>query len=183
MLFQEALDAVSLKFSTDLERELGRLIEAAKLSIAVSEFVSGGDVLSKLTELSHGSHLILGGVVGSSPAMQVHFGGVSATHIRQYGIQSREGVLALAESISDRTQANISIATSGNVQFFPDIGPHFCRADVWAGYIFLGQHRLDHVVLEGKDQDVRLKILQLVLMKLKGWLSHYVAEADKIKEK
>lgn len=181
VLFQEALDSISVKFDTTLDREVFRLIESAQLTIAVSEFISGGALLSKLTQLSHQSPLILGGVVGSTPAMQVQFGGVPASLIRRYGIQSKEGVMALATALSDRAQANVSIATSGNIQFIPELGPNYCRADVWVGYLFLGQERLDHVVLEGDDTDVRSKILQLVLMKLKGMLAHYVAQTSHAK--
>ena len=174
--FQETLDAISIRFDTQLERDLFNLLEKAQLTIAVSEFVTGGSLLSKLTRLSHHSPLILGGVVGSTPAMQVNFGDVSASHIRQYGMQSREGVMALVKSISDRTLANISIATSGQIQFLPEMGPHYCKADIWVGYLFLGQEKLDHVVLEGDDANVRMKVVQSVLMKLKGWFTHYIAK-------
>ena len=96
-----------------LADELGDLLAAKHLTIAVAESCTGGLLGSLITQRSGSSSYFLGGVIAYANSVKSDELGVGADLLRSHGAVSREVAAAMAEGVRSRFRSSLGAAITG----------------------------------------------------------------------
>ncbi|HHT23549.1 MAG TPA: competence/damage-inducible protein A [Bacteroidales bacterium] len=106
-------DAIIARNDFPLEKNLGEMLRAKKLTIAVAESCTGGNIAHKITSLAGSSEYFIGSVTAYQNEVKENFLGVSSEDLKSYGAVSQQVVEQMAEGVRKKMNTDISIATSG----------------------------------------------------------------------
>ena len=96
-----------------LEMQVGRLLHARGLKLALAESCTGGLLGSRITDVPGSSEYFLGGVVAYAYEAKVALLNVSWDTLNTKGAVSRETVLEMARGIRNALKSDIAISVSG----------------------------------------------------------------------
>lgn len=96
-----------------LAHELGRLLKARGLTLAVAESCTGGKLGDIITEVPGSSHYFLGGIVSYSDEAKVALLSVEKSVLHSKGAVSEEVALQMASGVRDFLRASIGVGITG----------------------------------------------------------------------
>ena len=96
-----------------MESVVGRLLRAKNLTLATAESCTGGNIAQLITSIAGSSEYFKGSVVAYSNEIEEQFLDVPHQVLSDYGAVSEETVLAMANGIKERFQADYAISVSG----------------------------------------------------------------------
>ena len=96
-----------------MESVVGRLLRAKNLTLATAESCTGGNIAQLITSIAGSSEYFKGSVVAYSNEIKEQFLDVPHQVLSDYGAVSEETVLAMANGIKERFQADYAISVSG----------------------------------------------------------------------
>lgn len=96
-----------------LEAQVGRLLKARGLTVALAESCTGGLVAHRLTNVPGSSAYLLGGVVSYSNEAKQHVLGVSPDTLRVHGAVSAETALEMARGARRLFGADLAVSVTG----------------------------------------------------------------------
>ncbi|HSP99955.1 MAG TPA: competence/damage-inducible protein A [Candidatus Dormibacteraeota bacterium] len=99
--------------NTTMEAEVGKLLTAAKATIAVAESCTGGLIGHRLTDVPGSSAYVLGDVVAYSNAAKQSVLGVRAETLAEHGAVSCETAEEMARGVRRLLGATLGLATTG----------------------------------------------------------------------
>ena len=102
-----------MKVTDSLEMQVGRLLHARGLKLALAESCTGGLLGSRITDVPGSSEYFLGGVVAYAYEAKVALLNVSWDTLNTKGAVSRETVLEMARGIRNAMKSDIAISVSG----------------------------------------------------------------------
>jgi len=102
-----------VKVTDSLEMQVGRLLHARGLKLALAESCTGGLLSSRITDVPGSSEYFLGGVVAYAYEAKVALLNVSWDTLNTKGAVSRETVLEMARGIRNVLKSDIAISVSG----------------------------------------------------------------------
>lgn len=97
----------------DLEEEVGSLLRAAGLKIAVAESCTGGLLGQRITSVSGSSEYFLGGVIAYSNEIKNRVLGIGNDVLRREGAVSETVAIQMATSVRGRFMADIGVGVTG----------------------------------------------------------------------
>lgn len=95
------------------ETELGELLRARGLKLALAESCTGGLIADRITDIPGSSDYFIGGVVAYAYEAKVGLLNVSWDTLKAYGAVSRETVLEMARGARKVFSADLAISVSG----------------------------------------------------------------------
>jgi len=95
------------------ESELGNLLRARGLKLAVAESCTGGLIADRITDVPGSSEYFVGGVIAYAYEAKVALLGVSWDTLKAYGAVSRETVLEMARGARNAFSADLAVSVSG----------------------------------------------------------------------
>jgi len=106
---------VSEKATDDLvlEKAVGELLLAKRLTLALAESCTGGYISHRITRVAGSSAYYYGGAVTYSNEAKMLFLGVKPETLERHGAVSRETALAMSKGIRERTGASIGLSVTG----------------------------------------------------------------------
>jgi len=96
-----------------MTEQLVRLLKSKKLTLAVAESCTGGELMASIVKVPGASEVFPGGVVAYSEESKIKLLGVNKEIIKIYGAVSREVATEMAMEIKSRLGADIGIAVTG----------------------------------------------------------------------
>jgi len=96
-----------------LEKVVGRLLTAQKLTIALAESCTGGLIAHRLTNVPGSSAYFIGGVVSYANEAKVRMLGVSPQTLQMHGAVSEETAREMARGARHLFQTDIALAVTG----------------------------------------------------------------------
>ncbi|TWH49301.1 competence/damage-inducible protein A [Sporomusa sp. KB1] len=96
-----------------MEKSVGNLLLAKKLTIALAESCTGGLVSSRITDVPGSSQYLLGSIVCYSNAVKTRHVGVPEEIIATKGAVSQETAECMAQGIKERFQTSIGVGITG----------------------------------------------------------------------
>ena len=115
-----------------MEQTVVRLARAARKMVATAESCTGGEVASRITDVSHSSEMFNYGWVTYANLSKISELGVPANLIETHGAVSAEGASAMAEGALHRSGADIAISVTGIA------GPTGGTAEKPVGLVYFG---------------------------------------------
>jgi nicotinamide-nucleotide amidase len=125
-----------------IEVVLGKLLTEKKLTLATAESCTGGKIAATLSAVSGASNYFKGSVVSYATQTKVDILGVSKETIDKYSVVSAEVAKEMALGVQKLTQADYTIATTGNA------GPAKGDADAELGTVFIAIATPNNVFIE-----------------------------------
>lgn len=96
-----------------LEEEIGKVLQAKKLSLSTAESCTGGGIAALITSVPGSSDYFKGGIVAYSNEVKMSLLDVSVETLEMHGAVSRETVVEMAKGAMKRLKTDCAIATSG----------------------------------------------------------------------
>ena len=96
-----------------LESIIVKKMVQKKLTIAVAESCTGGQLSNYITSVSGSSKIFLGGVIAYSNKLKVKFLGIDRYTLEKFGAVSQEIAIQMAQGIQAKTNAHIGIGITG----------------------------------------------------------------------
>lgn len=96
-----------------LEEEIGKMLEAKKLSLSTAESCTGGGIAALITSVPGSSEYFKGGIVAYSNEVKMSLLDVAVETLKKHGAVSRETVTEMAKGAMKRLKTDCAIATSG----------------------------------------------------------------------
>ncbi|MEO5887802.1 MAG: CinA family protein [Anaerolineales bacterium] len=96
-----------------LEAQIGELLQARGLKLALAESCTGGLVGNRITDVAGSSAYFLGGLVSYAYEAKVDLLGVQWETLNSKGAVSREVVIEMARGARKALNADIAVAVSG----------------------------------------------------------------------
>ncbi|MBI5267616.1 MAG: competence/damage-inducible protein A [candidate division Zixibacteria bacterium] len=96
-----------------LERVIGRILEERKMSLAVAESCTGGELGMLITSVPGSSTYFLGGVQAYSNAVKEQLLGVPAELLQSHGAVSEECAIAMAQGVRNLLVSNYALSVAG----------------------------------------------------------------------
>lgn len=96
-----------------LGEALGNLLRENKLTLAIAESCTGGQIADSVTNILGSSDYFLGGMVTYSNKAKVQLLDVSENDLERYGAVSKQVALQMARAAASRFGADIGISTTG----------------------------------------------------------------------
>lgn len=96
-----------------LPRQVGALLRARHLKLAVAESCTGGLLCSLLTDIPGSSDYFLGGIVAYAYEAKTALLGISPEFLLEHGAVSEETARAMARAARERLAANIALGITG----------------------------------------------------------------------
>ncbi len=96
-----------------IEHAVKTLFVEKQATLACAESCTGGQISAKITSIPGASGYFIASLVTYSNAMKEQLLGVKKEMLNQFGAVSKEVVLAMAQGLVQRTQADYGIAVSG----------------------------------------------------------------------
>jgi nicotinamide-nucleotide amidase len=116
----------------ELEETVGALLAARGLTLSVAESCTGGQIASRMTDVSGSSAYFERGVVAYSNRSKVELLGVPVELLNRTGAVSREVAEAMAQGIRDRAGTTFGLSTTGIA------GPTGGTAEKPVGLVWIG---------------------------------------------
>jgi PncC family amidohydrolase len=114
------------------EEEIGSLLKARGMKLAMAESCTGGLIGNRITNIPGSSDYYLGSVTAYAYEAKEKLLGVNHTTLEKYGAVSEETVLEMARGIRQALAADIGVSVSGIAG--PGGGlPHKPVGTVWFG--------------------------------------------------
>ena len=101
------------KLILELAQEVVRLCTEKNVMIATAESCTGGLVAGAITEISGASQVMERGFITYSDQAKIEMLGVMPITLRQFGAVSKDGSLEMAHGAMSRSEAGISVSTTG----------------------------------------------------------------------
>lgn len=98
---------------TTIMKELLKVLEAKKLTVAAAESLTGGLFQYEMTSVSGVSTMLIGGVVCYSNMSKIKLCNISEETIEKYGVVSEQCAIELADNIRLKLGSNIGISFTG----------------------------------------------------------------------
>src|SRR6186713_3311182 len=98
---------------TSLETQVGELLHARALKLALAESCTGGLVGNRITDVPGSSTYFLGGVISYAYEAKVDLLGVQWETLNSKGAVSRETVIEMARGARKALNADIAVSVSG----------------------------------------------------------------------
>jgi PncC family amidohydrolase len=98
---------------TSLEAQIGELLQARGLKLALAESCTGGLVGNRITDVPGSSGYFLGGVLAYAYEAKVNLLGVQWETLNSKGAVSREIVIEMAHGARNALNADIAVSVSG----------------------------------------------------------------------
>lgn len=98
---------------TSLEAQIGELLQARGLKLALAESCTGGLVGNRITDIAGSSAYFLGGLISYAYDAKVDLLGVQWETLNSKGAVSREVVLEMARGARKVLNADIAVSVSG----------------------------------------------------------------------
>lgn len=118
--------------SKRIEAEVGILLRAENLTLAVAESCTGGLLGHTITQVGGSSDYFLGGVVAYNNSSKVNVLGVRNEILRRHGATSKETAAAMAEGVKRIFNADIGLSATGIA------GPSGGSANKPVGLVYVG---------------------------------------------
>jgi nicotinamide-nucleotide amidase len=115
-----------------LEEVIGRLLSDRGLTVAVAESCTGGEICSRITNVSGSSKYFERGIVTYSNASKVELLKVSEDTLAKVGAVSLEVAMQMAEGVRAVSGADIGISTTGI------LGPTGATTNKPVGLVYIG---------------------------------------------
>jgi nicotinamide-nucleotide amidase len=96
-----------------MEEVVGRLLTERRLTLAVAESCTGGQISHRITNVAGASNYLLADLVTYSNASKVKFLGVREDTLKQHGAVSEQCVTEMAAGVREAAGADIGLATTG----------------------------------------------------------------------
>ena len=96
-----------------LEAQIGELLQARGLKLALAESCTGGLVGNRITDIAGSSTYFLGGLISYAYEAKVDLLGVQWETLNSKGAVSREVVLEMARGARKALNADIAVSVSG----------------------------------------------------------------------
>ena len=96
-----------------LEAQIGELLQARRLKLALAESCTGGLVGNRITDVPGSSAYFLGGLISYAYDAKVDLLGVQWETLNSKGAVSREVVLEMARGARKALNADIAVSVSG----------------------------------------------------------------------
>jgi len=127
---------------------VGKLLNGARLTLAVAESCTGGMLGSRLTAVPGSSTYFLGGIISYADSAKESLLGVPAEVIREKGAVSAESAVAMAQGVRRLTGADLGVSITGvagpgggsdakpvGTTYVALVGPSFERVEhqIWPG--------------------------------------------------
>ncbi len=96
-----------------IEEEVGGLLRAENLTLAVAESCTGGLAGHTITQVGGSSDYFLGGVIAYSNNSKVNVLGVRSAVLRRHGAVSKQTAAAMAQEVKGVFGADIGLSTTG----------------------------------------------------------------------
>ncbi len=136
------------------EEELGSVLRARRMSVAVAESVTGGMVSDRITDVPGSSEYFLGGVVAYSNESKMRLLGVRKETLESYGAVSGETAREMATGIRRTYSADVGAAATGIA------GPSGATPSKPVGTVFLaveirGKRIAEEALFPGERAEVK----------------------------
>lgn len=115
-----------------LEEVIGKILIDRGLTLAVAESCTGGEVSSRITNVSGSSKYFERGIVTYSNASKVELLKVNEDTIAEFGAVSREVAMQMAEGVKAISGTDIGISTTGI------LGPTGATTNKPVGLVYIG---------------------------------------------
>ncbi|AFH49039.1 Competence/damage-inducible protein CinA [Ignavibacterium album JCM 16511] len=115
-----------------LEEVIGRILADRGLTIAIAESCTGGEVCSRITNVSGSSKYFERGIVTYSNASKVELLKVNEDTLAEFGAVSREVAMQMAEGVRAASGTDIGISTTGI------LGPTGATTNKPVGLVYIG---------------------------------------------
>jgi len=125
-----------------IEFVLGKILTEKKLTLATAESCTGGKIAATLSAVSGASNYFKGSVVSYATQTKIDVLSVSKETIEKFSVVSAEVAKEMALGIQKLTQADYSIATTGNA------GPAKGDSDAELGTVFIAIATPSNVFIE-----------------------------------
>lgn len=96
-----------------LEKQVGELLRARRLTLATAESCTGGLIGHRLTDIPGSSDYYLGGVISYANAVKQQLLGVQAETLARHGAVSQPCALEMARGVRRLLQADIGLSVTG----------------------------------------------------------------------
>jgi len=131
-----------------LEVEIGELLRARGMTLAVAESCTGGLLCSRITDVRGSSDYFIGGIVAYSNRIKEALLGISADLLARYGAVSQEVALAMAHGARKVLASDVALGLTGiagpgggspqkpvGLVYIALVGPDHeaCERYVWSG--------------------------------------------------
>lgn len=97
----------------DIEKRIGELLKAKKMTLSTAESCTGGGVAALVTSVPGSSEYFKGGIVAYANEVKTNLLCVSPATLSKYGAVSRETVIEMAQGAMKSLKTDCAIATSG----------------------------------------------------------------------
>ncbi|MEZ4811704.1 MAG: competence/damage-inducible protein A [Allomuricauda sp.] len=114
-----------------IEKQIGALLTAKKMTLATAESFTGGTIAEHLTAIPGASNYFKGSVVSYATETKVKLLGVPEDLIKKHSVVSAEVAVAMARNVKNIMEADFAIATTGNA------GPTKGDSDADIGTVFI----------------------------------------------
>ncbi len=118
--------------SEPLEVVLGRLLKEKKMTIALAESCTGGQIAGTLTAIPGASAYFKGGMVTYATASKIDVLGLDPAVIQKDSVVSEGVAIAMAQKVRDMFHSDYAISTTGNA------GPTTGDSAAEVGTVFIG---------------------------------------------
>ena len=172
-LFQHVLDDESLSLKVNLGPAVAALFKRTDATVSIVETISDGALTYFVRPLVADSRF-LGGVVCDHPSSFIHLAGMSATDYRRVINTPKDCALSLAQAFQAKTQATVTLATTGYMGKTPDQQDTIASVEVC--FILGSVIKQKRFQATGSRNQVLSDISQHTLAYLKQYLSHYILE-------
>lgn len=150
----------------NLAEELGACMKAKGVKLAAAESCTGGWLAKIITDIPGSSEWFTASVVCYSNESKTSLLGVSAHSLKEFGAVSGETVMAMADGLLTRTDADVVVGVSGIA------GPDGGSDDKPVGLVWLSLGKRDQSVyahpfhFDGNREDVRKQSIAQALNSL-----------------
>jgi competence/damage-inducible protein CinA-like protein len=148
--------------SDSLEENVGNLLRARRLTLAVAESCSGGLICHRLTNVPGSSDYFLGGLVTYSNQAKIDLLNVPAATLQAHGAVSAPTAAAMASGAAAQFRADLAIAVTGIA------GPSGGSPEKPVGTVYLGLAspqgvKTRHCLFHGSRAEIKILTAQTAL--------------------
>ena len=148
--------------AVSLEENVGQLLQARKLTLAVAESCSGGLICHRITNVPGSSDYFLGGLVTYSNQAKIDFLKVPSETLQIYGAVSVPTAEAMALGAAAQLHADVALAVTGIA------GPSGGSPEKPVGTVYLGLAtsqgvKSRHCLFHGSREEIKILTAQTAL--------------------
>jgi PncC family amidohydrolase len=142
-----------------LAEQVVKRLKDKRMTLAVSESVTGGGFSYYLTSVPGSSEVLMGGIIAYTAPVKIALSGVSKETIEKKGIVSSDVALEMASGVRDRFKTDIGMGVTGFAG--PTGGDQFASVgQVYWGFAKADIHRFLEMKLMGDRYNNRLDAIK-----------------------